>query len=304
MKLTLTGPNSFSLHRRLEDIVGEFSQQHGQLGVERIDASEAEPQPIMDAAGSLPFLTGRKLVIIRDLSQNKAAAEQVEQIISSTPETVDLVFYEPVIDRRTAIFKVLKKQTQLDEYRELEAAELAKWLVGEAQKQAARLSFADANYLVERVGQNQSLLFNELNKLITFSPSVSRANIDLLSEKTPQSRVFDLLDQAFGGNKIKALELYQEQRAQKVEPQAILAMITWQLGLIALAKAGRGKAAGQIAQDAGISPFPISKAQKLAANLSVARIKKLIKDAYNIDRMAKTKAIEPDEALKTYITTL
>jgi DNA polymerase-3 subunit delta len=186
----------------------------------------------------------------------------------------------------------------------LDARGLSKWLAEEAKKQGGSLSLADANYLVERVGANQQQLANELDKLITYEPKNSRANIDLLTEKTPQSKVFDLLDAAFAGDKERALELYADQRAQKVEPQAIMAMIAWQLKLLTLAKLGANKSSQQIAQDAGLSPYPVMKAQNLARKIDDNKLREMVGEALQIDEMGKTKNINLDEALKTYIVTL
>ncbi|MBX4197244.1 DNA polymerase III subunit delta, partial [Candidatus Saccharibacteria bacterium] len=248
MITTLTGNNFYLLKRRLNKLVGEFVKKHGELALEKIDAEEVEPQAVLDAVQSLPFLSSRKLVLLRSAGSNKTLSGQIEQIIGSAGNTTDLIFYEPAPDKRTVYFKVLKSKTQLEEYTELDTQGLAKWLVGEAKNQGGELSFSDASYLVERVGNNQEQLANELDKLLLYESKISRQNIDLLSVKTPQSKVFDLLDAAFGGNKKRALELYDEQRAQKVEPQAIMAMLAWQLDLIALAVYGKGKDANSIAK--------------------------------------------------------
>jgi DNA polymerase III delta subunit len=199
---------------------------------------------------------------------------------------------------------VLKAKTQYEEFSEMDARELARWLSAEAKKQGGQLTLADANYLVERVGSGQQLLASELNKLITYDPKVSRENIDRLTEKTPQSKVFDLLDAAFAGDKERALELYDEQRAQKVEPQFIMAMVAWQLKLLALAKAGGNKSSQQIAKDAGLSPYPVMKAQNLARKIDDERLRRMIAEALEIDQKGKTKNIDLDEALKTYLVTL
>ena len=231
-------------------------------------------------------------------------AEQIEQIISSAGDTTDIVFYEPAIDRRTVYYKVLKSQTQLEEYGELDVQNLAKWLVESAKDVGGELSFSDANYLVERVGANQEMLFNELQKLVTYNPQISRQNIDLLCVKTPQSKIFDLLDAAFSGNKKRALNLYAEQRAQKVEPQAILALIAWQLELIALTFYGKGRDSNLIAKEAGVSPYPVTKAQRLASNLTQKELAKMVGRALDIDNKSKTTNLDLDEALKTYIVML
>lgn len=303
MKLTIAGSNHYLMRRRLDELTDEFVNKHGDLAIERIDGTEAEPQAVIDAVQSPPFLSARKLVMVRDLSQSKPTVELVEQIISSISEAVDLVIYEPQIDKRTAYFKELKKLTELEEYGALDGPELVKWLVLEAAARGGQLSSSDANTLVERIGENQSLLSNELDKLITYEPAISRQTIELLSAKTPQSRVFDLLDAAFSGNKRRALELYEEQRVQKVEPQAILALIVWQLQLITLADLGRGKNSAQIAADAGVSPYPLGKAQRLAASLGSVKLRELVNEAHRLDKLGKSKAIEMDEVLKTYIAT-
>jgi DNA polymerase III subunit delta len=272
--------------------------------LERIDAEEAEPRAVLDAVQSLPFLAARKMVLVRGAAANKEISGQIEQIIDSAGDTTDMVFYEPAIDKRGVYFKVLKSRTQLEEFNELDNRALAAWLVADAKKQGGELSLADANYLVERVGTNQEQLASELEKLLIYDSKISRGNIDLLTQKTPQSKVFDLLDAAFGGDKRKALELYEEQRAQKVEPQAIIAMIGWQLKLLALAKTGGQRSAQQIAAQAGLSPWPVQKAQNLARKIDDNKLRQMVAEALEIDEKGKSTAIDLDEALKTYIVTL
>ncbi len=304
MIVTLTGTNFYLLKRRMDELVDKFVAKHDELALERVDAEEAEPQAVLDAISSLPFLADRKMVVVRNLGMNKVAAEQIEQIIDSAGNTTDIIFYEPMPDKRTNYFKVLKSKTEFEEFNEMDARALSRWLVDEAKKQAGNLSFADASYLVERVGTNQEQLANELEKLIIYEPKITRANVDILTVKTPQSRVFDLLDAAFSGNKKRALELYAEQRAQKVEPQAIAAMIAWQLRLIALAKYGKDKDSNQIAKDIGTSPYPVIKAQRLASKMDEQKLKDMVGEALKIDEMGKTSPLDLDEALKTYIVTL
>ncbi len=304
MITTLTGKNSYLLHRRLSELVADFIKKYGELAIEKIDAETAEPQAIIEAVQSLPFLSERKMVVLRDLSQNGPAAENIEQIISSTPESSELVIYEPNVDRRSAYFKVLQKQTELEDFKEMDSRELPKWLVSEAKKQGGQLTFGDATYMVERLGPNQSLLANELDKLITYEPTISRANIDLLTEPTPQGRIFDLLDAAFKQDKRRALKLYADQRAQKIEPQYILAMIAWQLRLITIAKYRGQRSPSEVSKDFGVGEYPLRKAGDLAAKIDKIQLQGMVNDALEIDIKAKTTALDIDEALKTYIVTL
>lgn len=304
MITTLTGNNSFVLKRRLDELVAKFVAKNGELALEKHEAEDTEAQTIIEALQSQPFLSARKMVVVKNGSMNPDFSEQIEQIISSISDTTDVVFYEPQIDRRSSYFKVLKARTQLEEFNELDARQLARWLVDKAKKSGGRLSISDANYLVERLGINQSLLANELEKLLIYNPTISRQSIDLLTEPTPQSQVFDLLDAAFSGQKEKALKLYDEQRAQKVEPQAILAMLAWQLNVIAVAKYSKNREISKVSRESGIKEYPLRKAKSLADKLSDQELKAMVSEALQIDLRGKTTSLDMDEALKNYIISL
>ena len=304
MIVTLTGNNSFAIKRKFDELVNEFVAKHGGLALEKIDAEAASEMLVLEAVQSLPFLAERKMVVVRGMSQNKAAMELAEQIISSTSDTTDLIIYEPNVDKRTSYFKVLKNHTQMQEFNEMDSQALINWLTTEAKNHSGELSYADANYLVERVGTSQQFLATELDKLLIFNPKITRASIDLLTEASPQSKVFELLDAAFSGNKKRALELYEEQRVQKIEPQAIMAMIGWQLQMITLASSAGQRTVKQIADDSGNKPYPIEKAKVLAGKLGRAKLSDLVTDALEIDYKSKTRTFQLDEALKNYIVTI
>jgi DNA polymerase-3 subunit delta len=304
MIFTLTGENSFALRQRLKELVNKFIAKYGELAVERFDAEEAEASAIVEAIQALPFLISNKMVIVRNGNTNPHFANQIEQSLSSVPTSTELILHEPKLDKRTAYFKVLKQKSRFEEYNNLDRASLAKWLTSEAKKHEAQLGFSEANYLVERLGENQELLYNELSKLTLYDPHISKKSIDLLTDPTPQSKVFDLLDAAFAGKKNRALELYEDQRAQKVEPQAILAMIAWQLQILSLVKTAKERSSDQIAKDASINPYPVKKAATMANKLSDDKLRQMVSEALEIDIKGKTTSLDLDEALKTYITTL
>ena len=304
MVTVLSGSNIFALRHELGKLSAEFVTNHGALALERIDAEDASAQTILDAIQNLPLLAERKLVVVRSLSANKQAAEAIEQIISATGGTTDLIIYEPALDKRTTYFKKLKTLTNLKQFNELDENELCRWLIDETKSRGGSLKFVDALHLVRQVGTNQLMLNNELDKLLTYEPNITRENIDFLVEPLPQSRIFDLLDVAFAGNGHRALALYDEQRAQKVEPQAILAMIAWQLHNLALVHSAGGRKPAAIAEEAHINPFVISKTIKLAGRVSKQTLIKIIDEALDIDYRSKTSGIDLDQALKNYLVGL
>jgi DNA polymerase-3 subunit delta len=301
---TLVGENSFMLQQELRRIVRKFVAEHSDMALEQIDGEEAEFDRMRESLQSLPFLASKKLVVLRTPSANKQFLESVEQLLTEVPDTTDVVIVEPKPDKRTVYYKFLKKSTDLHEYNQLDAPQLAKWFAETAKDHDGNISFGDATYLVERVGTNQELLSNELAKLLQYDLNITRNTIDLLTERMPQSTIFELLDAALAGKTKRALELYQEQRAQKVEPQQILALLGWQLHVMALVKTAADRDPADIAKQARVNPFVVRKTQGIVRNMSLPQLKKLIHETLELDVRLKSENIDADEALLNLIISL
>ena len=304
MVITLTGSNDFLRSQALDALVRDFVAAHTDMGLEKFDGEEATADHMRGGLQSLPFLTARKLVVLREPGRQKAFAETVADTLPGIPETTDVVIVEPKLDKRLTYYKTLKKQTDFREFTELDANGLARWAAEYVKAQAGNLSSADARTLIDRLGTNQQLIQHELDKLLAYDGHITRQTIELLTERLPQSTIFELCDAALGGNTQRALQLYREQRALKVEPQAIIAMLAWQLHVLTVVKAGSPRSAEDIAREARLNPFVVRKSQSLVRALSLPRLKQLVGELLRLDVRLKRVAIDPDEAVQHYLLAL
>lgn len=304
MVIIVTGENSFMLQAELHRLIADFVSEYTDMGLEQLDGEEAEFDRIRESLQSLPFLASKKLVVLRTPSANKQFVEAAEGLLTELPETTDVIIIEPKLDKRQSYYKFLKKQKGFHEYPQLDVPGLAKWLVQSAKEQIGSLSLGDATYLVERVGANQQLLNNELAKLLLYNPEITRSSIDELTERAPQSTIFELLDAALAGKSKRAIELYHEQRSQKVEPQQILALLGWQLHIMALVKTAGDRDPATIAKEAKLNPFVVRKTQGIVRNMTLNELKKLIHEVLTLDIRLKSESIDADEALQNLIISL
>lgn len=301
MITVLTGENSFLLQRSLKQLVDQFVAMYTDMALEQFDGEEAEFDRMREALQSLPFLASKKLVVLRRASSNKQFLESAEALLLDVADSIDVLIVEPKLDKRTAYYKFLKKHAVYNEYAELDSAGLARWLVAEAKVQGGTLTSSDATYLVNRIGLNQQLLSNELSKLLLYSPNISRQSIDALTERTPQSSTFDLLDAALAGHYETALNLYHEQRAMKVEPQQIMGLLGWQLHIMALVKTAGQREPADIAKEAKLNPFVVRKSQALVRNMTLPQLKDLVQRVAKLDVRLKSESIDADEAFQNLI---
>ena len=304
MITVLAGKNSYERSSRQQKLVDEFVAAYTDIGLQKIDGEESDYDTIREALESLPFLASKKLVVLRNPSANKQFLENYQSLLEDTPEATDVLVVETKPDKRTSYYKYLKKLPGFAVCEDLHEQQLVGWVVQEAKRQQGSITNGDARYLVGRVGTDQTMLANEIAKLISYQSEVTKQVINLLTEPTPKSSIFDLLEAAFAGNKQTTMRLYEEQRRLKVEPQQIIAMLAWQLHVLITIAAADGMSDQSIAKHAKINPFVVGKSKGLAIKLGVKNLQTLIAELLQLDELSKTTAIDTDVALRRYLLTI
>lgn len=297
---TLTGKNDHALSAHVKMIVSKFAAQYGDMALERIDASELHADEIISRSSNLPFLAEKKLVIVRDVHTNTALMEKIETLVDRTPEQVD-VYLIGAFDKRKSNYKDLKKHTQLKEFTENNPRDLAAWGVDYANEHNAKLTSANAQYLIDRIGVSQQRLAREIEKLTIGGGTIDRERIDTLTNESIEESIFSMLDAVFSGDAKQALSRYRQQRASQVDPHYIVAMITWQLQQLSLAVFAPDQSA-QTLTKAGMSSFAAGKMQRLAGSVSKADLRRYVVSLTDTDQAIKNgAAIDADAAVENFI---
>lgn len=297
MITVLTGNNSYLIFNKLSQLEQDFLKSNEQIGIEKFGGADIEFAEFMASIKAVSLFAPKRFLVVYELSANKALAEQIEQIISSISDMIDLVIVEVNPDKRTRYYKTLQKLTSLQEFRQLDENQTLSWIKSYVKEAGGEIGVSEARYLVSRLSIDQQLLHNELDKLIAYKPKITIETIDLLVEPTPQSSVFELLDTAFAGDTQRAISIYKDQRQQNVEPLAILGMIGWQLYALATVSLAGDRSIDAIARDTKLNPFVVRKSQALLRQRSFDQIKELTYEALKTDIRLKSQHVDEDEAL-------
>lgn len=301
MITTLAGENDVLRQEALRQSIDAFVKEHGDMGLERLDGEEAGYERMHEAVQGLPFLSTRKLVVLRAPGLDKDFTEHFEQLVQDVAETNDVLIVEPKLDKRMGYYKQLKKLTDFKEFAVLDVNGLMRYLSGYASRQGGSLSMSNARTLIDRVGMNQLILQHEVDKLLSYTSDIDIRAIELLTERTPQSSIFELLEAAFAGNGKRALALYREQRAARVEPQEVLAMLVWQLHRLAVVKMAGTRSSQAIASDLHAKPYPVQKTQELARRISLGQLKEYVRELREFDIRLKSESLSADEVVQYYL---
>jgi DNA polymerase-3 subunit delta len=304
MVITLFGDNAYLIRFEVGKQIADFSLSNDDLGIEKIDAGSMSLEDLKQSLSSYSFLSPNRLIILSEPSKIKNFSEEVEQICESIADTTQLVIVEPTLDKRQTYYKFLSSKTDFRILTRLSEQNLIDWVINYTKDKGGKINRSEAVHLIDRVGDDQLLLSSEIEKLLLYQNELNIESIDLLTEASPSSTIFQLLDSAFSANSSQALTLYNDQRQQKVEPEQILSMITWQVHTLSLYMTAKNMSVEQVASATKLSPFTVRKASQIASKLSYSNLKTMVSELAQMDTRSKTVGLSLDEGLKNFIVGL
>lgn len=299
----LTGDNEFALLAEQRRVVAEFLKEHDAFGLERLDADELEVSRLRDALLQLPFLVSKKLVVIKNVFAVKLMQEAILDLLGKIPDEVDVLLVDAKADKRTKLYKQLVASKQVDEFQSLKGAVLEKWVREYAVEQGGSITADVVRHLIDRIGLVQMQLAREIEKLSVFG-EITRELVGTHTDQALRGTVFDLLDRTFAGDIDSALGLYDQLLAHKTDPSEILALIGWQLHVIALVKyAGEGSAA-DIAKATGLHPYVVGKTLAVVRTMTLDDIKQSVARALEADISIKSTPVDSVDVVRVLILEL
>ena len=303
--ITLSGNNHFLIDEEIIKRQQAFLAENDEIGIEHIDAENMSFNEVVSQLNAGSLFINKKLIILKNIGLNKELTQSAGEVIERLSDDIDLVIVEPKIDQRSKLYKDLKQLTNLVVLNELDQNSLINWVIKRVELFNGRINRQNAALLIERVGINQLLLSNEIEKLLLYDLDVSKASICLLCEPNPKSNIFDLMDAIFSGNLRRANSLFMEQKAMGVDINQIIGLLAWQLHIFSIVKSAPSTLSiYEIAKDASTSPGVVSKAQKIVAKITVSKLDEMINRLLSIDHDRKTKSINEDDALLYYLLSL
>lgn len=298
------GKNRFALGTRRRELVAAFLDKNpDSFGLERYDALEAEPDKIIDAITTLPFLAGERLVIIRDASLNKDLLTALEGALPRVSEATTVIFTDPALTKTSPLGKLLAKHGTLESIAPLQTTELRRWIQSYVSEQGGSITAGAIDRLTEH-SIDQLLLANELDKLLLYDLAITDTTVDLLIEMTPKATIFEMLDQLMAGQTASAIRTIGRLRQNRIELHYIIAMLAWQFQLLTTVWTARGASPERVAADTGFSPFSIRKAQALARRTSRRQLREALGQLVTLDRTLKSRSVDEDGALETTLLKL
>lgn len=214
------------------------------MDMQVLPGEEASDSRLLEAASTLPLLSSRRLVVVRDderLLTNKKGADDarlVRQLQTCTQQGCCLLFYQRgTVAATNGFYKLLQKAGEVVKFDRLDARDAADWLVEMACQAGGKMGAREAVFLADYTGLSLTALEQEVAKLAAYAGEqpISRSDIETLCPPSVELKVYRMIGDLWNGRAQAGLRAYHQMVAEGQPPSMILALIAAQVRLYRLA---------------------------------------------------------------------
>ncbi len=274
------------------------------LNIDLFDAREHMALEVIQAANTLPFGAGPRLVLVTHAGAwGKSDKNAILSFLADPPLGSVLALIGSGIKKNEALFKAVAGCGQVLAFEAPRHAGLAHWAREQARQFGIKLGPAEAGRLVFLAGADQRSILSELDKLAAgLGPGqVSMDDIDNLCWSSAETKIWDLTDALGSGDRATVFRQVEALFGEHAAPVAVFFSIAKHFRSLAMVAeaAGRGEDAYQSALALGLKPFPAKKIAEQSRNFAAARLKRATCILAELDADLKgRKDMRPDLALE------
>lgn len=264
-----------------------------QLDFKMFSGLNHSAQEILQAAETLPFLTEKHLVVVKDFDGlSPSDKEKITDYAENPSPMTCLVLAVDKIKKGSRIAQIVQKKGQVYEFKSLRRHEIPNWVRKEFSKEGKEISADAIRYLIEGAGSSLRDLKSEIEKASLFvggKKAVNREDLELAVSPKPESSIFDLVDCLGHRNQRRALRLVNQLLDTGEPPQRVFYMILRQFRLLLKAKglAGRSESLSVLATELGVPYFLVEKYLEQSANFSLKQLRGIYEMLWQTDLKIK-----------------
>ncbi len=254
---------------------------------------------------ALPMMSERTCVVIKDIKLPELGEDgktALLSIISDIPETCIIIICQLTAESDGKGWKELitafdKAGTTL-KLDKMSRQELTRYVIKGAKSRGFEIDIPLADYFISIVGDSMSNVLNELEKVCANSRDgkIKRENIDAVTVKTAEVKIFELSKNLVAGNSDKAFEILDSLMKQREEPISVLATII--TAYVDMYRAKVTSSSGRRPEEAakvfnyGKNDFRLKNGAKNASKISVADLRKSLDVLAEADEKLKSTSVD------------
>ncbi|MCL4473642.1 MAG: DNA polymerase III subunit delta [Actinobacteria bacterium] len=290
-----------AMHRLRDRVIRDAGTD---LNVDIFDAAVESAAPVVQAACTLPFGEGVRLVMVTNVgSWHKADKDLIVNYLALPSETTCLALVGGGIRKNEILMKSVAEVGQVLSYEAPRPSSMPAWVQEQARERHLKIGSSEARRLATIAGSDQRAILGELEKIATYRGrgEVKMEDIEELCWVSPEVRIWDLTDALGARDRQQVFRHLEELLADRAAPTSVFFSISKHmknLCVVVTAKE-RGEDPMGAAAALGLKPFPARKVADQSRNFTAGALQESVKILSELDADMKGRGnLRPDLALE------
>lgn len=271
------------------------------------EGPQHEVDEIIAAANTMPFMSDRRLIVVRDVDHMSAEAKEalVAYMDDPAPHTC-LLLVATKLAKNTRLYKAVEKVGTAVEFASLKPSEYSREVIRMFEDRGKKVDRDAAQALVDAVGRDLRALRSEVDKLVTHAGPKHRLVkddiLEVVSETSPTS-IFDFVDAVGSRDAEDSLRLLSRLTAEGESVLRLHAMAVRHvrdlIGTRALVD--RGASTGEMMSALGRPDWIVRKLVGQAERFTEAELVDALRTAAKSEAQMKTSRVPTRLALERWV---
>ena len=301
------GKNQYEIEKETKRLVSDFESK--KFDIENIDGEELyNAGQVTNSIQSQGLFSSKKLIVVKNLQiknkDSEVKAEIAENVVK-LPEGVEVLFIEEGdVDRRGKLYKTLHKIAKVNNFPELNSAQIEGFITSEVENKKFSISNTAVRDLSMAIGSNLYLLENEIEKLILYAKSqkanrIEENHVKEIIESIADPQIFPFIEAVASKNVGRSMVELQKFAGSNENEHYLLSMIIYQFRTLLIIKdlSDKGKRASEITKIAKLHPFVVQKSIQIVNKYSKIDLIRKYFLLHSTDVQLKTGDLDPKIAI-------
>lgn len=302
----LYGAEQYLIRQYRDKLKKALVSEEDTMNFSAFSGSDINQKEIIDLAETLPFFAEKRMILIEDSGLFKKSAEELADYLASVPETTCFVFVEKEVDKKTKMYKEVKKLGSAVEFVRQTDETLCRWIEGRIKKNGKNITRNAYTLFIRKTGNDMENIDKELEKLLCYTLDreyIDVADVEAITTEQTENKIFDMVDAVAQHQQKKALELYYDLVALREAPMRILYLISNQFQRLMVVKSMTNQGFGNkdIASKAGCPEWAVKKYQSQCRAFTMEQLRQAIQDGVEYEEAVKTGRMNDQMAVELFI---
>lgn len=257
------------------------------------EGKKTEPKAVIDLAETMPFFAEKRVILLEDTGFFKSQCERLPEYMAELPEYLCMIFVEKEVDKRSRMYKAVKKYGRTVEFAAQDSNTLMRWVLGIMKREGKKITQRDMELFLSKTGTDMGNIERELEKLLCYTMGrdvITKEDIEAVCTTQIANHIFEMIKAVTEKNQKRALDLYYELLVLKEPPMRILFLLARQFNLIMQVKelSKEGYDQNSIAKKTGLQSFVVRNYSNYARKYSKEELLGAVEACVDTETKVKT----------------